>query len=515
MIGFCCIIKKGGNMKKIIICPNEEKLNILNRLNNINELHTIKFMTKNEFINNYYFSYDSKTIYYLMNKYKLNIDVVKVYLNNLYFIDINKEYKNNKLVFLKNIKQELIDNNLLFFNNIFKEYIKDKEIEVINYYDLDKYLEKDLKSTTEISNYNLNIKPHEFNTIEGEIEFICIEIRKLLERGIDINNIYLTNVSEEYNYILSKMFSYYNIPINIPFKDSIYGTYIVKEFLNTRSLDLDNPKKSEINKKIISILEELVDIDEKDPIYDKILIDKLKNTYLSNKVLDNAVNIKDINSYTFSDKDYVFCIGFNLDSLPKTHKDIEYLSDKDKEEVDLYDTTYLNKREKSNTIYLLSRIRNLTVTYKLASPFTKYYPSNLINDLNLEVIKDHSKSLEYSNTYNKLLLGEYLDKYNLYGEKDSNLELLYSNYDIKYNSYDNKYTNIDKDLYLENISYPLRLSYTAINNYNECKFKYYINNVLKINDYTDTFQAFIGQMYHYILTLYKKTNFNLDIEFNN
>jgi len=502
-------------MKKIIICPNEEKLNILNRLNNINELHTIKFMTINEFINNYYFSYDSKTIYYLMNKYKLNIDVVKVYLNNLYFIDINKEYKNNKLVFLKNIKQELIDNNLLYFNNIFKEYIKDKELEVINYYDLDKYLENDLNYTTEVSNYNLNIKPHEFNTIEGEIEFICIEIRKLLERGIDINNIYLTNVSEEYNYILSKMFSYYNIPINIPFKDSIYGTIIVKEFLNTRSLDLDNPKKSEINKKIISILEELVDIDEKDPIYDKILIDKLKNTYLSNKVLDNAVNIKDINSYTFSDKDYVFCIGFNLDSLPKTHKDIEYLSDKDKEEVDLYDTTYLNKREKSNTIYLLNRITNLTVTYKLSSPFTKYYPSNLINDLNLEVIKDHSKNLEYSNTYNKLLLGEYLDKYNLYGEKDSNLELLYSNYDIKYNSYDNKYTNIDKDLYLENISYPLRLSYTAINNYNECKFKYYINNVLKINDYTDTFQAFIGQMYHYILTLYKKTNFNLDIEFNN
>ena len=129
------------------------------------------------------------------------------------------------------------------------------------------------------------------------------------------------------------MFSYYNIPINIPFKDSIYGTIIVKEFLNTRSLDLDNPKKSEINKKIISILEELVDIDEKDPIYDKILIDKLKNTYLSNKVLDNAVNIKDINSYIFSDKDYVFCIGFNLDSLPKTHKDIEYLSDNDKEEL--------------------------------------------------------------------------------------------------------------------------------------------------------------------------------------
>ena len=208
-------------------------------------------------------------------------------------------------------------------------------------------------------------------------------------------------------------------------------------------------------------------------------------------------------------------MGFNLDVIPKTHKDIEYLSDKDKEEVDLYDTTYLNKREKEKVVYLLSKIKNLTVTYKLSTPFQKFYPSSLINDYNLEVVKEHEVSLEYSENYNKIKLGEYLDKYNLYGEKASNLEILYSNYDIDYNSYDNQFTGIDKDTYLENISYPLRLSYTSLNSYNECKFKYYINQVLKLNDFTDTFQTFIGGMYHYILTLYRKENFDLDYEFNN
>ena len=507
--------KRGDAMKKIIICPNEEKLNILEKIEDNNKLHSIKFMTINEYINNYYFSYDTKTIYYLMKKYNFNIDVVKVYLKNLYYIDEHKEYKNKKLLFLKNIKKELIDNNLLYFNNIFKYYIKDKSIEVINYYNLEKYIEKDLNFTTKIADYNLNKQVHEFNSIEEEVEFVCIEIRKLLDRGIDINNIYLVNISEEYNYIISKLFSYYNIPINILFKDSIYGTNIVNDFLKLKTIDLNNSNKSIINKKIINILEELVDIDSSDPIYNKILIDKLKNTYLNNKKLDKAVNTKELDSYTFSDKDYVFCLGFNLDSLPKTFKDIEFLSDMDKKEVDLYDTTYLNKREKNKVIYLLSRIKNLTISYKLSSPFQKYYPSNLISDLNMEIIKENKRNLEYSNTYNKILLGEYLDKYNLYGEVDPNLTILNSNYDIKYNSYNNKYMSINKDIYLENISYPLRLSYTAINNYNECKFKYYINNVLKINDYTDTFQAFIGQIYHYILTLYKRNNFNIDEEFNN
>ena len=507
--------KRGDAMKKIIICPNEEKLNILEKIEDNNKLHSIKFMTINEYINNYYFSYDTKTIYYLMKKYNFNIDVVKVYLKNLYYIDEHTEYKNKKLLFLKNIKKELIDNNLLYFNNIFKYYIKDKSIEVINYYNLEKYIEKDLNFTTKIADYNLNKQVHEFNSIEEEVEFVCIEIRKLLDRGIDINNIYLVNISEEYNYIISKLFSYYNIPINILFKDSIYGTNIVNDFLKLKTIDLNNSNKSIINKKIINILEELVDIDSSDPIYNKILIDKLKNTYLNNKKLDKAVNTKELDSYTFSDKDYVFCLGFNLDSLPKTFKDIEFLSDMDKKEVDLYDTTYLNKREKNKVIYLLSRIKNLTISYKLSSPFQKYYPSNLISDLNMEIIKENKRNLEYSNTYNKILLGEYLDKYNLYGEVDPNLTILNSNYDIKYNSYNNKYMSINKDIYLENISYPLRLSYTAINNYNECKFKYYINNVLKINDYTDTFQAFIGQIYHYILTLYKRNNFNIDEEFNN
>lgn len=501
-------------MKKIIICPNEEKLNILNDLSNSNNLHTIKFMTINEFINNYFFSYKKDALYYLMKKYNLNIDVAKVYLNNLYFIDINKEYKNNKIVFLKKLKKELIDNNLLEFNNTFKKYLEDKEIEVINYYDLDKYLENILNYKVEFPKVELNTPVHEFKTIEEEINFICIEIRKLLDKGIDINNIYLSNVSEEYNYIISKLFKYYKIPINILFKEPIYGTKIVNDFLKSKGLDLTNSNKSVINKKIINVLEELVNIDFEDEIYEKLLIDGLKNSYLPNTILDNAVNIKNLDTYTFSDNDYVFVVGFNLDSLPITHKDISYLSDKDKEELDLYDTTYLNKREKLKVGYLLSRIKNLTITYKLSTPFQEYYKSNLINDLKLDIIKDHDYSLEYSPNYNKILLGEYLDNYNLYGEKNPNLDILYSNYEINYNTYNNQYTPINKDTYLENLAYPLKLSYTSLNSYNECKFKYYINNVLKINDYTDTFQAFIGQMYHHILTLYKKNNFDIDIEFN-
>ena len=501
-------------MEKIIICPTESKLNILNDINNQNQLHNIKFYTKQEFIDNYFFSYNDNSLFYLMSKYKMNIDVAKVYLKNLYYIDENKIYKNNKLEFLKNIKQELIDNKLIEYNDIFRKYIKNKQIEVINYYDFDKYLEKILNYKVDIPESKFNKKIYEFQTIEEEVNYVCIEIRKLLKKGIDINKIYLVNISDEYNYIISKLFKYYNIPLNINYKDSIYATPVVQEYLKTKKLDLENSNNSSINKKIINILGSLVDIDENNELYNIILIDKLKNTYLNPIKYENAVNIRDLDEMTFKEDEYVFVLGFNLNSIPKVYQDIDYISDKDKSEVDLYDTNYLNKREKQKTIYLLEQIKNLTITYKLSTPFQKYYPSTLINDLSLEIIKDTKDDYNYSDDYNKIRLAEYLDKYYIYGISNDNLDLLYNNYKINYNTYDNKYTGIDNNKYLESLPYPLRLSYTSINTYNECKFKYYINNVLKLGDYTKTFATYIGSMYHYILTLYKKTNFDFELEFN-
>ena len=495
---------------KLIICPNEEKLKILLELNGDKKLYPIKFMTKKEYLNNYYFSYDDEAIYYLMKKYQLNIDVCKVYLSNLYVVDINKKYNNEKLEFLKKLKIELIDNKLLSFNNGFLEYLKDKDIEVRNYYDLDLYEEEALNYKNEITSGNIEVPVYEFNTMEDEVSFVCEKIVELLNSGININKISLCNVSDDYFYTLKRIFGYYKIPINIPFKNSIYSTKVVKDYLDNGILDLDDINKYGINKKLISNISSI-----DDSISREILINNLKNTYISNVKYTNAINIKDLKNEEFLDSEYVFVLGFNQDVLPNNYKDIEYISDKDKSEVNMYPTDYLNKREKDTIIYLLSKIKNLYLSYKLTSPFTAFYGSSLIDELNLKVIKNYKSSFKYSNFYNELLLGDMLDKYNLYGEKDECLGKLYNTYTIPYNTYDNKFTGINNDTYLTNLAYPLKISYTSLNSYNECAFKYYLKYVLKIEEFESTFPAFVGSLYHEILSLYRKTNFDLEIEFNN
>jgi len=496
----------------LIVCPNEEKMNILNSLTKDTNFHSIKFMTKEEYLSNYYFSYNEEALYYLIKKYNYNLDVAKNYLNNLMFIDENKEYHSNKLSFLKELKKELTEKGLLIFHPGFHEFLKDKEIKVINYYDLDKFEEQALNCKIELSNQGFTHNVIELASMEDEINYVCIEIKKLIESGIDINKIILCNVSSDYLYTIDRLFSYYKIPINIDFKDSVYSTKIVTDYLKNKNLDLNNKNAVIINKKLVNILGKLSNLTD-DEIREKILIDKLKSTYLKSPLKYNAVNIKDLYKTSFNDDEYVFVIGFNQDSLPRIKKDLDFIDDSIKDEVSLYKTEYLNKRSKEVVSYLLSNIKNLYLSYKLSSPFQNYYKSSLIDDLGLKIIKKELNDYTHSNSYNKLRLAEMLDNFRLFGEKDSNLEKLNSKYKIPYNTYTNLFTGIDNDTYLKNLPYPLHLSYTSLNCYNECKFKYFIKYVLSLDEYTDSFSSFVGSLYHKILSLFQNKDFNFEEEY--
>ena len=497
----------------LIVCPNATKIKILNEQMQDDKLYNIKFMTKEEFKNNYFYSYDDETLYYLLKKYNYNLDVAKIYLKNLYVIDENKDYKNPKLVFLKNLKIELLKENLLKQNKSFKEFIKNKNIIVLNYYDLDKYEEEALHTNLVFPKTNLTAKVVECKSLEEEVNYVCLKILSLLATGVDINKISLTNVSNDYYYTLNKLFKYYKIPLNIDFKDSIYTTKIVKDYLETKELDLEDKNKLIINQKLVSILSSLSTLEDNTKEYYTLLIDKLKHTYIPVKKKNNAVNIKDLYSDTFTNDEHVFVLGFNQDILPKMEKDIAYINDALKSEVPLYTTSYLNKRNKEALTYILGNIDNLYLSYKLSSPFSNFYKSSLITDLKLEIISPSLDKFNASDLYNRLRLAEKLDLYHLYGEKEYGLESLYSHYKIPYNSYSNKYTKINTDTYLTNLPYPLKLSYTSLNTYNECSFKYYIKYVLKLDKYEDTFAAFIGSLYHNILSLYEKTDFNFEEEY--
>ena len=497
----------------LIICPNEQKLKILDKLEKENKLYNLKFMTKEEYLSNYFFSYDDKAILYLMKKYHYKVDVCKVYLKYLYVIDDDQIYKNKKLIFLQNLKKELKQENLLDYNPSFKEYLNTKKKIVLNYNKLDLYEKKALDSKDIEITSPINLTVTKYQTMEEEVNATALEIIELLKKGININKIYLTNIKDDYLYTIRRIFSYYNIPINLSKKYPIMGTDIVKDYLKEEKLDLENT--NQVTKKLVSIINSLASLKDDSKEYKELLISKIKNTSLPSEVYQDAINIKDLEKETFEEDEYVFVLGFNQDILPRTEKDIDFISDKDKKEVDLYNTEEKNKIAKISLINTLTSIKNLYLSYKLETPFRSMYPSSLIEEYNMEVVDKKEDTYTHSNTYNKLRLASKLDTYNRYQEITPMLKELYTHYQIDYQTYDNQFKGINHNTYLEHLPYPLKLSYTSLNSYNECKFKYYLNYVLKVSKYEDTFQAFIGNLYHKILQLYQRKDFDFEQTYQN
>lgn len=505
----------------LLIIPNHLKETIL--LSFCDELKNIKIMTESEFLKKYYFDYDLETIYYLMNKYKLKYEVVLIYLKNLYYVE-NKEYSNEKLNKLVEIKKELEEHNLLKYKPLFLNKLKSMNIVFYNFYDLDKFylnLIDNLKKITSVevineeNNCYYEHKIYEFKNAEEEVEFVATKICELVLSGVNINNIVLLNSSDIYTNHIKRIFKYFSIPINIKDNNSLLGTKMGTFFLeNINSdisktfelleinFDLKNSLNLEIYNRLITISNKFSFVSDYMEIKELLKVELL-NTKLSDVILDEAVKVEVLEDYIPNDNEYVFLLGFNQGECPKNLKDEDYINDLLKEKLNLSTTTSKNIIHNKKIISIIKNAKNLWITYKLNGEQGSLTVSSLNAKLNYEVIHNIKISYNYSNLNNNLKLARYMDDYLKYGSKNEDLDLLNNTYKNNvYRKYDNKFNSIKKTS--ENIT----LSYSSMDNYYKCSFKYYISSILKLNCYEETFMTYIGSLFHYVLS--KKDNLSLE-----
>lgn len=516
----------------LIITKEENKEYLLNEINHhIKNKLSLKFMTKEEFLKHLFFDYNDETIIYLMNKYNFKYDIAKMYLNNLYYLSyIKKNIDNQKLKELKNIKQDLINNNKLHIDSLFQTYIQDKNI-IIYDYPLDKelnYIASSYHATIVNQQYLPKIHHiHKFPTVNEEISYICEQIRTLIDSNIDINNIYLI-LPNDYQTITQTTFKLYNIPINLSSPNKMISYSLVKDFLKdlkqtkdiTSSLQSIQDNYNLKEEETLNIYNTMINIINKinlNKIEDIITIleEQLKTKTITPKKLKNAINIATLNN-TFKETDYIFILGFNSNNYPNITKDIDYLPDTLKKEVGLTTSYEYNKINKTHLINKLNEINNLNLSYSTKNNQINYFKSPLEEELQMIPITTHELKYTYSNLYNKISLASKLDDYNSYKIKNKSLDTLYNTYpSIPYLTYDNTYHTIDKTSLYSYLHNKLYLSYSSLNNYYKCSFRYYIENILKLSSKEKTFDLYIGNLFHYILSICFQDDFDYDTSFEN
>lgn len=488
----------------LIICPNDYKNKLLKEFNDNKLLLNVSFLSIEEYKKNYFFDYDYKAIKFLVDNHHLSVNNSKEILNNLYYVE-DKDYKNKKLDDLVKYKKEL--SNLLIYNPLFKKYLSNKNIVVVGYGKLDSLTKSMFSNDTtyieyEYLNKKYNIK--KTNDIEKEVEYVYNSIFDLLESGIDINKIYLLNPADEYSAYIKRHNSYYPFKIKYIDVDTLYGLDATSEFLNK----LNNKEElyeylvnsnNEYSNSFINIINKYAECDDLNGIKE-LIIEDLKNTHLSNDYT-NVVNC--VNMFTsFNDDDYVFYLGFN-DLIPSMKKDTFYITNNIRHLVNMQSVDEENRLIKENTINYLSNINNLYLSYCESSPFTNHDAQTLFNDVSYEeIINDNN----HSNALNKYKYSRMLDDLNKYGTKDDDINDMYSTYlDNNYNTYDNNYKKFNVGIL------DVNLSYSSMNNYYKCAFKYYLENVLKVDKRNKTFFSYAGSVIHYVLEKIVKDN-SLDFD---
>ena len=233
-----------------------------------------------------------------------------------------------------------------------------------------------------------------------------------------------------------------------------------------------------------------------------------------NLLLKNKVEIINLRDNIFNDDEYVFLMNFNSSSIPKCYRDDDYLSDNTKKKIGLETSEELNKVEREIDLNIIKSIKNLVITYKLKTPYDDFIGSTLIEDLNFEIKRPEVEN-KYSNKMNYFRLSRELDNMLKFSIKADDLDYLYSIYrDIKYRKFNNNFKGINKDDLLKLLNNRLSLSYSSMNNYYKCPFKYYMENVLYLSKEEKTFALDIGNIFHELLSKSFAEDFNLDKEFD-
>lgn len=513
----------------ILIIPASLRNKVLKYFNDEEIFNNVKIITFNDLKKGLMFDYTNETINYVMSNYNTSYQVSKEYINSLYYLD--DSIKNEKFVFLTKLKNDLDDNSLLIYDNLYENFLESKNklyvfgfnfVESFNRHLLDiasKYIDIDF---LEQSDEDFEHTVYGFRSMDEEVQFVAENIAKLLSKGIDPNNVFIANYNNEYRFSFKYIFKNYGIPIYLPSEDSLYSTSIAKYFLDNLSTNLDilfnklrkeydcenNKQNDMIVNKLFNLVNKYYWCDDLSKV-ENLLINEMKQIKINPLHMEHEVTISNIINNCFNDQEYVFLIGFNDSSIPKLKRDEDYISDDIKPEF-LDKTNIYNKRIKESTIKAIKNIKNLTITYKLSSKFNNYLPSYLINSMNLNVVLNTDDISYYSDKMNILNLAKKYDSLIKYNVVEKNIELLSNTYDINYRKYNNQFNITNNKKLLKLLDNNLTLSYSNINTYYKCPFKFYMSDILHIKEYQSLFEAFVGSLFHHCLELCLSNGSNID-----
>lgn len=465
-------------------------------------------LTKEQWLNELVLDIDETiAIPYLILQHDLSLSLAKSVLRSFTFIPFPSE--NTTLQNFYTMYQGLISIGAIKKHKISHLKYKDKKIAVYGYH------QKDLQLQSVFNKLKLNptwltlpkaslLNPViAYPSLETEVTAFFNKVAALLKKGVALKNILLLAPSPDYHLSLIRQSKYFKIPIQLDVEASFFTYPIAQTFLSSlpieTSLETIYTFLDSFPKEQLFFLKGLVESTPKDLvesfIFKSYIKDVFLTSYLPSKRYIDAIQVVD--ACITLPEEHLFILGFNQGSYPKVTKDNGYVSDSIKKMVNLPTTIDDNALSFSLIESMIQQSNQVYISFRNLALDKVILPSSLVYTLNLKVFNaDHvPPSVDYSQAFGLFSYASKLDAYNRYHQPDLFLESYRKQYSTKmplpYSPHFKGLTPLPETI-------PLSLSYSSMNNFYQCQFKYYLTSILKLETKYDPYYVNLGKLTHQI-----------------
>lgn len=486
--------------KKYYLLADKMYKHILYNFKKNNPEIDIKVIDKNEFLNLFSFSINNDAIPFLLKQEKYDYSSIKKILKILKIADFkNKE----EFKLLNDIFLQLNENNYIQFDKL--SYLDKEERTILLFesdedFELISFLKRNEFNYKLISFVDLNISPNFNELIKPTIynfdnkflqyNYLFSDIRrKIIENDNVKNNILvLINDTSDIFYI-NYMSSIYKIECKLTLQIPLISNEKVSQLVslifkerNFKLIDV-NKENNEFVLKLISLIKQYK-------------LDELKNFDFAYSSLIEILSAESYN-YNYSNKGITFTtdliilrpspliyvMNYQFDSFYKEFDDNNFYTDSMLEKIQVNPSYIKTKIDRKNKLNYILYNNIVFLSRPLIHLNDKIYDSQFNKELNFKVIKPskHNQDGLYTTSAFNLINSFYKD-------------IEHYPKDDHYKNYDSSFSKIDDDFKKETFNI------TEFESYFKCPYYYYLNNVLKLNDFqtSKNIPALRGNLIHKI-----------------
>ncbi len=508
------LIEHIGQEEDIIIVSNKYIKPILIQKFS-NQMRKITFKSFDEVKDDIYTTIDYQMLFHNM-KEDTNLEVLRIKLANSYFIqqDSNEPFLHELYLYHQNNHLILDENHL--------SYYKSKKVYFVNYYGDDDLINqmlpflKHYERCFTTNSIDKELTVFHFENYDDEILEVVNHIAILLNKKVDPAKIVIHKVNKDYLNKLEEYLMIYKIDYIVEGEGSFFDVDIVKNFFH----DLKNYEAMRLNKvlkdylidkkdnkifsKIGKVLEPLIMLDL---TINSITLDLIKDVFIHTiyqEEVTNAIKIENVLNHIYDDDTHIFIMNFSHGEIAHIYKDDTYLNDKIRKNLKLLTSFDKTQIEEKKILDCIHSYESIHLSYSTYCSSKIYMPSNLIKELaKKRIVNICDASIHIYHIVNedmaKMRFFKAYALYRLYQKKT--FDYLYG-YTYFCDDLTKRYQS-DFNATLDYLALPtlfMELSYTKLNDYFSCPFRFYLKYILNIEEkMEDNNSTFVGRMYHFVL----------------